>query len=296
MVLAVGLSALGIGCGDAAEPGSDLEATEPLGYGKEVTVPISAAVTTLVYPGEEPRAALRPHYAVGTVQQVTLRTDHNIEQIINDQQPRDFSNPEITIPMTAEADTDGVDLVLGNVTTDDPVLAKALTDAGGSHAGFEMSELGAITALRLAPSPDTSNTARAALEQAFYQAVYRSVAFPDEPVGVGAMWTVRQEVTGGVLLDQVTTATLTERTGDRLTLQLDVSQTPKSAVWSLPNDAGTLQIEDYQMTGSGTITVDLGLPLPVAGSITVGGHQAYRDARSDSVLQQTINTQVSWAE
>ncbi|MEV0360611.1 hypothetical protein AB0H71_31600 [Nocardia sp. NPDC050697] len=297
MVLAVGLSALGVGCGDGGEPGSDRDAaTEPLGYGKEVTVPISAAVTTLVYPGEEPRSPLRPHYAVGTVQRVTLRTDHNIEQIINDQQPRDFSNPEITIPMTAEADADGVDLVLGNVTTDDPVLAKALTDAGGSHAGFEMSELGAITALRLAPSPDTSNTARAALEQAFYQAVYRSVTFPDEPVGVGAMWTVRQEVTGGVLLDQVTTATLTERDGDRITLQLDVSQTPKSAVWSLPNDAGTLQIEDYEMTGSGTITVDLGLPLPVAGSITVGGHQAYRDARSDSVLQQTINTQVSWAE
>lgn len=296
MVLAVGLSALGVGCSDGAEPRADVEGTEPLGYGKEVTVPISAAVTTLVSPGEEPRAELRPQYPVGTVQQVTLRTDHNIEQVINDQQPRDFSTPEITIPMTAKADAEGVDLVLGNVTTDDPVLAKALTDADGSHAGFEMSELGAITALRLAPSPDTSNTARAALEQAFYQAVYRSVTFPDEPVGVGATWTVRQEVTGGVQLDQVTTATLTERDGDRLTLHLDVLQTPKSTAWSLPNDAGTLDIEDYEMTGSGTITVDLGLPLPVAGSITVGGHQAYRDGRSASMLQQTINTQVSWGE
>jgi hypothetical protein len=159
-----------------------------------------------------------------------------------------------------------------------------------------MSELGAITALRLEPSPETSNSARAALEQAFYQAVYNSIAFPDQPVGEGAVWTVRQEVTGGVALDQVTTATLTKREGDRLTIELEVTQTPKSPVWLLPNNAGTLDIQDYVMHGTGTITVDLGLPLPVAGSITVGGHQVYHDSRSASMLRQTINTQVSWTE
>ncbi|SLJ61820.1 Uncharacterised protein [Mycobacteroides abscessus subsp. abscessus] len=42
--------------------------------------------------------------------------------------------------------------------------------------------------------------------------------------------------------------------------------------------------------------MDLGLPLPVAGSITVGGHQSYRDPRSVSLLRQSITTQVSWAE
>ncbi|WP_255649504.1 hypothetical protein [Nocardia australiensis] len=296
MVLAVGLSAFGVGCGNGAEARNDNESTEPLGLGKEVTVPISAVIATVVEPGAEPRDMLRPGYAVGTSQQVTLRTEHSIQQQINDEPTRDFSTPALTIPMTAQTGPDGVDLTLGVVTSPDPDLAKALTAADGSHAGFEMSELGAITALRLEPSPDTSNGARAALEQAFYQAVYRSIAFPDQPVGEGAVWTVHQEVTGGVALDQVTTATLTKRDGNRLTIELEVTQTPKSKVWTLPNNAGTLDIEDYVMQGSGTITVDLGLPLPVSGSITVGGHQAYRDSRSSSMLQQTINTQVSWTE
>nr|WP_280439606.1 hypothetical protein [Nocardia cyriacigeorgica] len=295
MVLAVGLSAFGVGCSDGAEPSSDAEGTEPLGIGREVTVPIAAAVATVESPGDEPRAALRAGFPDGTVQEVTLRTDHRIQQQINDQPPRDFSHPALTIPLTARTHDSDVDLTLGAVTTPDPALSQALTAADGSHAGLDMSELGAITALRLAPSPDTSNSARAAIEQAFYQAVYQSITFPDDPVGVGAVWTVRQEVTGGVALE-VTTATLTARDGNRLTIDLTVAQTPKSRTWNLPNDAGTLQIEDYAMTGAGTIIVDLGLPLPVSGAIDIGGHQSYRDARTDTLLRQTISTRVSWGE
>ncbi|MFD6224893.1 hypothetical protein [Nocardia asteroides] len=296
VALVVGFATFGAGCADRSASPVDGEGTEPLGYGKEVTVPISAAITTLVSPGDEPRDLLRPRYAAGTTQEVTLRTDYRIQQQVNDQPARDFSPAALTIPMTATAGADGVDLTVGTVTTPDPALNKAFTTADGSHAGLEMSDLGAITELRLAPSPDTPNTARAALEQAFYQAVYRSIAFPDEPVGVGAVWTVHQEITGGVTLDQITTATLTSRDGDRLTIDLQVTQTPTDKVWELPNDAGALDIAGYVMEGTGTITVDLGLPLPVAGAIDVGGQQIYRDERSVSTLVQTQSTRVSWTE
>ncbi|MGW0252532.1 hypothetical protein ACWDYH_38495 [Nocardia goodfellowii] len=296
VVLALGLSAFTVGCAEDSDTAAVSDGTEPLGIGKEVTVPISEAAATLVSAGEEPHAVLRPDYAAGTTQQVTLRTEHSIQQQINDQPVRDFSTAPLTIPMTAQTNAEGCDLTLGAVTSPDPALNKALTAADGSHAGFEFSDDGAITALRLEPSPDTSNAARAALEQAFYQAVYRSIMFPDEPVGEGAVWTVHQEVDGGVTLDQVTTATLAHRAGNRLTIDLNVTQVPKSKVWSLPNNAGTLDIEDYVMQGQGTITVDLGLPLPVSGTINLGGHQAYRDPRSQSNLRQTITTQVSWTE
>ncbi|NUP28090.1 MAG: hypothetical protein HOQ44_15620 [Nocardia sp.] len=294
VVLAVGLTAFGSGCSDGGDAGGDADGTEPLGIGNEVTVPIAAAAVTTVDPGEDPRSMLRPSYYNGTIQAVTLRTDHRIQQQIDSQQVRDFSSPSLTIPMTATTDSGGVELTLGSVTTPDPALSEALTAADGTHAGFEMSELGGITALRLAPAPDTSNSARAALEQAFYQAVYRSVTFPDEPVGVGAVWRVQQTVGGGVDLDQVTTATLVDRDGGRLSIHLDVTQTPKSSIWDLPNEAGTLDIEDYAMQGNGDITVDLGLPLPVAGSISIGGHQFYRDPRTSTVLRQVIETNVSW--
>ncbi|MBF6330137.1 hypothetical protein IU452_16570 [Nocardia transvalensis] len=295
VVLAVALSTLGVGCGDSTESAGDAE-VEPSGSGREVTMPIAAAVTTVVQPGDEPRSLLRPAIGPGTAQQVTLRTDHRIEQQINDQPMRDSSPPSVTIPLTARTGQDGVDLTLGTVTSTDPTLAQQLLSANGSRAGFEISDLGAVTALRLAPKPATPDTARAALEQAFYQAVYQSITLPNEPVGEGAVWTVRQQVSGGVMLDQVTTATLTERDGNRLTIELNVTQKPRSMVWNLPNNAASLDIVDYLMQGTGTITVDLGLPLPVSGSVTIGGRQAYRDPNTSVVLRQKISTQVQWDE
>ncbi|WP_236573687.1 hypothetical protein [Nocardia caishijiensis] len=296
VALVLGFATFGAGCADRSPSTVDSEGLEPLGIGKEVTVPITAAVATVVAPGDEPRAQLRPGYGVGVTQEVTLRTDYRIQQQVNDQPVRDFSPAALTIPMTARADVDGVDLTVGTVTTPDPALNKAFTNADGSQAGLAMSDLGAITELRMAPSPETPNSARAALEQAFYQAVYQSVAFPDEPVGVGAVWTVHQQITGGVTLDQVTTATLVSRDGDRLTIDLQVNQTPTDDVWTLPNNAGALDIQGYVMQGAGTVTVDLGLPLPVSGTIEVGGQQTYHDPRSVSTLVQTQSTRISWTE
>ncbi|WP_084524218.1 hypothetical protein [Nocardia inohanensis] len=294
LALAVALSALGAGCSSQSETTSDADGTEPVGFGKEVTVPISTMTTTVIEPGAEPRAALRPAVAAGTTQQVTLSTDHHIEQQINTQAVRDFSPPAVTIPLTAQAGNDGVELTLGSVTSPDPAMAKALLPADGSRAGFDISDLGAITALRLSPKPATTDVARAALEQAFYQAVYQSIAFPDEPVGEGAVWTVRQQISGSVPLEQVTTATLTHREGNLLSIALNVVQTPKSTVWHLPNEAGQLEIVDYLMYGTGDVTVDLGLPLPVSGAVEVGGTQSYRDPHSSVVLRQTLRTQVQW--
>ncbi|MGV9677273.1 hypothetical protein ACWDSJ_18505 [Nocardia sp. NPDC003482] len=295
MVLAVALSALGVGCSDRPESTGDTD-VEPSGLGQEVTMPIAAATTTVLDPGAEPRSTLRSVVAPGTAQQVTLRTDHHIEQQLNEQAVRDFSPPSVTIPLTARVDQEGVDLTLGTVTSPDPTLAEQLLSADGSHAGFDFAEPGSVTALRLAPKPATPDTARAALEQAFYQAVYQSITLPEEPVGEGAVWTVRHQISDDVQLDQVTTATLTRREGDLLTIDLDITQTPKSKVWNMPNNAGALDIVDYAMHGTGTIQVDLGLPLPVSGTVTLGGHKSYRDPRSAVLLRQNLSTQVRWGD
>lgn len=296
LVLAVTLSAFGVGCSDRSETTTEVDGAEPAGIGKEVTMPIPAVTTTVVEAGAEPKSALRPALEPGTTQQVTLRTEHHFEQQIDQQAVHDVSPPSITIPLSAESGTDGVELTLGNVTSPDPNLAKALLPADGSRAGFDITELGAITALRMAPKPATSDAARAALEQAFYQAVYQSIAFPDAAIGEGAVWTVRQQVSGTVPLEQVTTATLTHREGNQCTIQLDVVQTPKVNVWQLPNQAGQLEIVDYLMHGTGTITVDLGLPLPVSGTVTIGGNQTYRDPHTAVTVRQTQRTEVAWGD
>jgi len=293
MVLAVALSTMAVACGEVTEPRTEAE-VEPSALDQEITMPIAAVVTTVLQPGAEPRELLRRSFAVGNSQQVTLQTNHHLEQQINNQPPHDFSPPAVTIPLTAQTGPDGVDLTLGTATSSDPDLAQQLQSADGSHAGFAMSEVGAITALRMTSAPNTSEAARAAIEQAFYQAVYQSIAFPANAVGEGAVWTVHQRVSSDVPLNQVTTATLTRRAGNLLTIDLDVVQTPTSKVWDLPNSAGSLDILDYAMHGTGTITVDLDLPLPVSGMITVGGRQSYRDPRSAVLLCDHTSTQVQW--
>jgi hypothetical protein len=105
---------------------------------------------------------------------------------------------------------------------------------------------------------------------------------------------VKQDVSSEIQLDQTTTVTVTARDGDRLTLAVELSQSPQSNVWNLAGNAGTLDIDQYVMAGSGTMTIDLNLPLPVSGELSVGGDQAYSDPDGTSVIRQSITNNIRW--
>ncbi|PTR41856.1 hypothetical protein C8K38_11119 [Rhodococcus sp. OK611] len=267
----------------------------------EVTVPVSAVTATVLDPGAEPRQRVTVHPPIGSEQHATLTTRSQVYQQIDDQPQQDFSTPELRTPLTATVRGEQsdpaiqVDLTLGSIGTPDPRLSDALKESEGSGAGFTVQPTGAITSLRIAPDPDSRDIARSAVEQAFYQSVYRTVSFPDAEIGIGAVWTLRQQVMSGIALDQVTTATLRERDGDRLTVDVTVTQTPESPVWDLPDKSSRLNIDTYVMTGTGTMVVDLNQPLPVGGDVTVGGHQSYRDPNATTTLRQTITNRVQWA-
>ncbi|PBI99285.1 hypothetical protein BKP42_19480 [Rhodococcus erythropolis] len=290
---ALALTTVLTACGDSDQP-----PTTPTSSPSEVTVPVTAATVEVLDGGSEPREVLRMNLPVGTTQTATLVTQAVVSQQIDQQPAQDFSSPEITIPLSANVTADDptavVDLTLSSMTSPDATLQAALSGADGSAAGLSVTDSGAVTALRLKPSANSANAARAAIEQALGQAVYRTVALPDAPVGIGARWVVRQQVSSEILLDQTTTVTLTAREGNRLSLAVDVSQTPQSPVWNLAGDAGTLNIDQYVMAGSGNLTVDLSLPLPIDGQMTVGGDQAYGDPDSSSVIRQTISNSIRW--
>ncbi|RVW09009.1 hypothetical protein EGT67_12650 [Prescottella agglutinans] len=295
------LSVLVAGCSS----GGDAAPTSPDAVGAasdEVTVPVTAATTEILDAGAEPRAVVQLRPGQGTQQQTRLVTTADVSQQIDGQAAQDFSTPQLTIPLTAlvtQAATDAtpattVDLTLGTPTTPEDETNELLTPATDSHAGFTMNESGAITALRLRPDPDAQNKARSMIEQAFFQAVYRMVAFPAEPIGVGAVWKIHQQVMSAIALDQVTTATLSARDGDRLTIDMQVEQFPKSPVFELPNGAGTLDVDSYSLRGAGTVVIDLRSPLPIDGSVTVEGTQSFSDPADSMRLQQTTSEKVEW--
>ncbi len=292
VAVAVGCSALVSGCAGTSS-GPEGDDAEPAAT-NEVTVPIPPVQTHVLNTGSEPRIRLAPNAASGTQQNVTLHTENGVRQQVDSQPEQDFSTPGVTMPLAATSNDGGADLLLGRISCPDPDLEQALAAAEGSHAGLTISPNGAITALQITPANEASDSARQAVEQAFYQAVYHTVVFPDDELGTGAVWTIEQQISGGVTLDQVTTATLLARDGDRLTIAVDVRQTPRSNVWNLPNGAGMLDIEHYDMHGSGQLTVDVGLPLPVEGMVTMAGEQSYRVPNDTTRLNQRTNSTVQW--
>ena len=283
------------GCGNGNGGADDIAAESEIdAAAHQVTVPISAVQTSVVDPGAEPRQVLTFRAAPGTAQSVVLRTENDVHQQIDGNADQDFSTAPLAMPLDATARDGGVDLVLGRIDTPDEGLEEKLAPAEGSVAGLTVQPDGAVTAVQFTPADDAGDAARSAIEQAFYQAVYQTVVFPDAEIGVGAVWTVRQQISGGVTLDQVTTATLTELDGNRATVALDITQTPRANVWNLPDGAGMLDIDTYVMHGTGTVTLDLELPLPVDGRIETAGEQRYRDPSGNSALHQSTSSLVQW--
>ncbi len=277
--------------GDDPATSADTSTTTPA-----ITVPVTPVTTKLVKPGSKPRSILSP--SLSDEQSVRLVTRSKVTQQIDDQAVQDFSTPELTLPLTVlapKSDSDReVDLRIGKATSVDQRLSDSLAPADGSEAGLTINETGAVTALRISPSPDTQNSARAAIEQALSQAVYRSVSFPEGEVGVGAVWTIQQQVISGTTLNQTTTATLRARDGDRVTVDVRIDQSPASKTLELPDNAGQLRIDSYTMSGTGTLEIDLRKPLPISGDVAVAGSQQYSDPEGATVLHQDITDTLRW--
>lgn len=292
--MAVAATTLLAGCGssdDEASSETDTSATT-----SSVSLPVTPVTTTLVDPGAEPRTAVTRN--ISGEQSVRLTTRSTVTQQIDDQAVQDFSTPNLTVPLTARASVasgDEVDLTIGVATSADQRLTDQLAAADGSGAGLTVTDGGAVTALSITPADAAQDAARAAIEQALNQAVYRSISFPEEDLGIGAVWTAQQQVISGLTLNQTTTATLRAREGDVLTIDLRIDQTPESTTLELPDDAGQLAIDDYTMSGTGTLRIDLTKPLPVSGEVTVGGSQQYSDTVGTTVLRQDISDTLEWA-
>ncbi|WP_415976797.1 hypothetical protein [Rhodococcus sp. 077-4] len=281
-------------------------APEQAASSNEVTIAVTPTTTTVVDAGTEPRRVLAFDTDGQDEQNIDLTTTSTVQQQINNGALQDFSSPELTVPLSASTSdtvpdddaatgaTRSVELTIGAATSPDEGLTDALSASEGSTARLASTDSGAITALHITPAEAALDTARAAIERSLNAAVYRSIDFPDAEVGVGAVWTVDQQVLSGITLNQRTTVTLRALDGDRASLDIAITQSPESTTWNLPDNSGTLNIASYTFTGSGTLDIDLNQPLPVAGSISAGGEQMYTDPDSTTVLRQTVGDSTTW--
>lgn len=117
-------------------------------------------------------------------------------------------------------------------------------------------------------------TIRSLLSSLREQLANLSVPLPDEPVGIGATWTARTELTLNGLRAAVDyDYRLVERDGNRLVLGMSAAEQIMEQRLQLPTmpPGVTAQVHASRVVGSGHIDLDLGHLIPVDSSADMSG-------------------------
>lgn len=216
--------------------------------------------------------------------------------------PRTDTTPEQTLTAegSSEPDVDGAQRATVEVrefTSVDELRAAQFATAPGFTVTWTRAADGTVRRLALEAPVGATDAARAGVEIAANAIAEATVVWPREAIGVDARWTVTRQVDDGVAPSRVTTYELTALDGDVATVELDTAAPePRDTLTAPAADGGpgvTLDVETYEVTGTGDLTVDLRAALPVAGRTESSTRAVYSDPDSgarttydeDSVLE-----------
>ena len=217
-------------------------------------------------------------------------------------EPRTDQTPEQTLTLegSAEPDVDGAQratVTVREFTSIDELRAAQFATAPGFTVTWTRSADGIVRELSLEAPADATDAARAGVEITANAVSDATVAWPAEPIGVGARWTVTRTIDDAVAPTRVVTYELTALDGDVATVRSETTAPEPAATLDAPAADGgpgvTLEVDTYEVTGSGELTVDLRAALPVDGTTESSTRAVYVDPDSgrrttyveDSVLE-----------
>lgn len=295
MVLILGLAACGSDDDNTPPPTPTGCATDTTaGDTKAALLPVPPAKVTLLTAGAEPGAVALSAFDRASAQSAKLVTTSTFAS--PDGEGATQSATTVDLPMTARVnctDATDIDLQIGTAGSPDTALNEALKAQNGSRAGMSIGPGVAPISLRILPGEDADDNARQAVEESLVSTFQRSVTLPTEPIGVGATWDAVRTVNAGANVRQTINATLTAREGDQLTIDFTIDESPINSVFRLP-DGGTLTIDSYSMTGSGSVVVDLTRGVPVAGQMKISGGRTLVGG-DGTQFQQLLGFESNWA-
>lgn len=257
----VGFAVLSGGC-SSGEPAGAADAGPATPFRSSLIgdpAPSSSFHLTLVSPGTEPRRPLRYRLPPGAHQRIHIETDVSFEAFIAGRRISKVAAPttEVSFELEAAARAGGYRLdawITGTSSADwermapgrGSELRSSFEQLRGHHVSFEVDERG-VPGRRSIAVPDSVEENRTAAYQVLRAVDGAVVPFPQEPVGVGASWTVavfepgRSNLAGPVTL----TYTLVAVRGDQLDLTMG---------FALPGEPAPLSLEGEQVVGyrSGT--------------------------------------------
>lgn len=236
--------------------------------------PHTPPVLKLLEPGAEPRAPLR--YAWKAPQAVAV-TAAGRWRVTDSSQSNGVAFPTLTTPirLVPSAKAGEVDFVFQKPSGEpgpgmpgalDTITAHILVALEGVHGTIRLDPRGVLGSLTLYPSRNDpefvdggsmQKRSLYATQMAKTVLVTGPIPFPEEPVGVGARWSVERVVPRGPLsLVQVSTYTLERVEGRKVFLSTRIGAKFDPGSGLRPEE---LQLE---VSGGGRAVVDLGLPLP----------------------------------
>lgn len=307
-VLAVGTAA----CGDD-ETGSDgAGAAEAAGQGAATSDARALEPAITVDPGPPPTVDLLDAgrgdrrvlaYAPSTEPAVVeVMRSGTSRTSVPRTEPQVDETPEQTLTVAGESEpgVDGAQRAI--VTVEEFSSVDELRDAQFATApGFTVTWVrsadGTVRQLSLEAPAGATDAARAAVEVTANVVSAATVVFPEDPIGVGARWTVTREFDDAVAPTRVATYELLGLTGDVATVRMESSAPEVSDTLTAPSADGgpgiALDVESYEVTGSGELTIDLRAALPVDGTTESSTRAVYVDPDSgqrttydeDSVLR-----------
>lgn len=295
---------------DATGEGTAVEGTSVEGTAGEDTQALEPAITVdpgqppvvdLLEAGEGDRRVLA--YAPSREPAVVEVTRSGTAQTsVPGAEPQLDETPEQTLTVAGESEpgVDGAQRAI--VTVEEFTSVDELRDAQFSTApGFTVTWVrsadGVVRQLSLEAPAEATDAARAGVEITANAVSEATVVFPDEPIGVGAQWTVTRELDDAVAPVRMVTYSLVDLTGDVATVRMESSAPEVSDTLTAPSADGgpgvALDVETYDATGSGELTVDLRAALPIDGTTESSTRAVYVDPDSgrrttydeDSVLQ-----------
>ena len=291
--LLVGLVATAAACADD-EATSD--GTAPTGTASEIvdTTALEPPVTVESGPAPQARlleagtgerrvlayAASRGPAVVDITRSGTART------VVPGSAPRVDDTPEqtLTVEGLSEPDVDGAQratVTVREFTSADDLRAAQFATAPGFTVTWTRGADGVVRRLALEAPAVATDAARAGVEITANAVAEATVVWPREAIGVGARWEVTRPVDDGVAPTRVTTYELTALDGDLATVTARTTAPIDSrSLTAGPGPDGeelTLDVESYEVTGTGELTVDLRAALPVAGTSESSTRAVYTD-------------------
>lgn len=176
--------------------------------------------------------------------------------------PDPFTNRQaVSWKATASPGALVLELTRAQLSSDGPEASPDLTALQGLRGTLAVDERGSVSdADWSVPSGlDQRQTQQVDGLQRTLSAV---VPLPEEPVGVGATWTViDRQASGGLDLTVVRTYELIERCGNQLVLSMGITLDAPPGRVSLP--AFEEDVQELSLTGSQRLELDLARPLPM---------------------------------